>query len=183
MEKEISLKMRFRIIKLSEIFGFCILRAKSDLLLALGTLRFRIKERRSQRNRWFRCSSQVVLGMGVGAEKQKQNPNVLALLDSLLPPFLESFSNCSRILSIRNKLTTSRNPKGGSPLHSLAGPGQQPSVAGNGPLGGHGWAPRSEHRPRLEESGPREGGEREGRSATETSRGPPQGLCGGGWCW
>ena len=33
---------------------FCILRAKSDLLLALGTLRFRIKERRSQRNRWFR---------------------------------------------------------------------------------------------------------------------------------
>ena len=36
---------------------FCILRAKSDLLLALGTLRFRIKERRSQRNRWFRCSS------------------------------------------------------------------------------------------------------------------------------
>ena len=87
---------------------FCILRAKSDLLLALGTLRFRIKERRSQRNRWFRCSSQVVLGMGVGAEKQKQNPNVLALLDSLLPPFLESFSNCSRILSIRNKLTTQK---------------------------------------------------------------------------
>ena len=30
----------------------------------------------------------------------------------------------------------SRDPKGGSPLHSLAGPGQQPSVAGNGPLGG-----------------------------------------------
>ena len=89
-------------------FWFCILRAKSDLLLALGTLRFRIKERRSQRNRWFRCSSQVVLGMGVGAEKQKQNPNVLALLDSLLPPFLESFSNCSRILSIRNKLTTQK---------------------------------------------------------------------------
>ena len=30
----------------------------------------------------------------------------------------------------------SRDPNGGSPLHSLAGPGQQPSVAGNGPLGG-----------------------------------------------